>query len=110
MFSLCPTLKTIFADENLWSTAAVTDGYFMFSGCTSLVGGKGTKYNDNQINISYAHIDGGASNPGYLTDINYTSNIEDLNLSTTASDCYFTIDGRKMNGVPVKKGLYILGG
>ena len=39
----------------------------MFSGCTSLVGGQGTTYDADHIDAEYAHIDGGPSNPGYLT-------------------------------------------
>ena len=39
----------------------------MFAGCTSLVGGAGTKYNANHKDKTYARIDGGTSNPGYFT-------------------------------------------
>ena len=43
----------------------------MFTGCTSLVGGQGTAYNSsNPKDKTYAHIDGGTSNPGYFTDKN----------------------------------------
>ena len=43
----------------------------MFENCTSLVGGKGTTWNaSNPIDKTYAHIDGGTSNPGYFTDKN----------------------------------------
>ena len=38
-----------------------------FSGCNSLVGGAGTEYASGNIGISYAHVDGGTSNPGYFT-------------------------------------------
>ncbi|WP_254795203.1 BspA family leucine-rich repeat surface protein, partial [Xylanibacter ruminicola] len=54
---------------NGWSTSAVTVSEGMFSGCSSLVGGAGTKYDSNNVSSTYAHIDGGTSNPGYLTDI-----------------------------------------
>ena len=41
----------------------------MFSGCTKLIGGAGTKYNSSYVDKTYARIDGGTSNPGYFTDI-----------------------------------------
>ena len=70
MFYYCPNLKTIYAGSD-WSTAAVTSSSNMFYGCSSLVGGKGTTYNDsNPRDKAYAHIDGGPSNPGYFTDKN----------------------------------------
>ena len=69
MFYRCKTLTTIYVGEG-WSTEAVTDSEDMFFGCSSLVGGKGTTYFSSHSNASYAHIDGGTSNPGYFTDIN----------------------------------------
>ena len=66
MFSDCEELQTIYAG-NGWSTAAVTDSEDMFRNCTSLVGGKGTAYNASHTDATYAHIDGGTSDPGYLT-------------------------------------------
>lgn len=69
MFANCSSLRTIYAGEN-WTTSRVTEGTDMFLGCRSLVGGRGTEYNSDHIDYTYAHIDGGANNPGYLTDIN----------------------------------------
>jgi len=69
MFASSNNLTTIYTGEN-WTTAAVTESTSMFSDCTALVGGKGTVYDANHIDAAYAHIDGGAANPGYLTDIN----------------------------------------
>ena len=66
MFGYCYDLKTIYASSD-WSTAAVTSGDAMFTGCTSLVGGAGTAYDENHADYTYAHIDGGPDNPGYLT-------------------------------------------
>lgn len=34
---------------------------------TVRIGGKGTEYDDDHIDKTYAHIDGGVSNPGYFT-------------------------------------------
>ena len=68
MFDGCSDLTTINVSSG-WTTAAVTSSDYMFDGCTSLVGGWGTAYNDsNPKDKTYAHIDGGPSNPGYLTD------------------------------------------
>ena len=70
MFSSCSYLQTIYVGSG-WSTAAVTASSNMFTNCTSLVGGQGTTYNSsNPKDKTYAHIDGGPSNPGYFTDKN----------------------------------------
>ena len=70
MFCYCSNLRTVYVG-NGWSTAAVTNSDNMFKYCTSLVGGQGTTYNaSNPKDKTYAHIDGGPSNPGYFTDIN----------------------------------------
>ena len=67
MFQGCSHLKTIIVGPG-WTTAALTDeGHEMFAGCTNLVGEKGTTYSEPNFNADYAHIDGGPSNPGYLT-------------------------------------------
>ena len=66
MFSGCPNLKTIYVGAG-WTTANVTESANMFEGCTSLVGESGTTYDSSHTDASYAHIDGGSSNPGYLT-------------------------------------------
>ena len=68
MFYNCSNLRTIYVG-NGWSTAAVTSSSMMFTNCTSLVGGKGTTYiYTNPKDKTYAHIDGGTSNPGYFTE------------------------------------------
>ena len=70
MFSGCSALKTIYDHNREPVTDA--DGIlfgapYMFSGCTSLVGGAGTVYDENHTDGSYFHIDGGPDNPGYTT-------------------------------------------
>ena len=66
----CTNLRTIYVGSG-WSTAAVTSSSDMFFNCTSLVGGQGTTYSSsNPTDKTYAHIDGGTSNPGYFTDKN----------------------------------------
>ncbi len=71
MFSHCLKLKTIYVG-NEWSMAKIsnTSGEGMFSECVSLVGGAGTTFDANHTDYTYAHIDGGSSNPGYFTDKN----------------------------------------
>ena len=66
MFKECSNLKTIYVGSG-WSTANVAEGTSMFYGCTNLVGGAGTAYDENHVDHTYAHIDGGTSNPGYFT-------------------------------------------
>ena len=89
MFNKCSNLRTVYVG-NGWSTAAVTASTAMFYDCTSLVGGQGTTFNANYIDKTYAHIDGGPSNPGYFTakvgglrgDVNHDGqvNITDVTL------------------------------
>ena len=67
VFQGCSKLKTIYVDKDKWTTSAVTFGPNTFDGCTSLIGGAGTAYNAEQIDYTYAHIDGGTDNPGYFT-------------------------------------------
>ena len=92
MFQVSSKLKTIYVG-NGWTTNAVTTSTSMFTYCTKLVGGKGTSYDANHVDAAYAHIDGGTSNPGYLTDIN-ASQTGDVNGdgSTTIADVTLLID------------------
>ena len=66
MFSGCEELTTILASKD-FVTGSVTDGDSMFMDCNSLVGGSGTRFSENYTDKSYAHVDGGTSNPGYFT-------------------------------------------
>ena len=68
--------------------------------CTKLVGGAGTKYDENHIDHTYAHIDGGTSNPGYLTDINgrseaYFQNYTAYVYGNATLDDAFAVVGRE---------------
>jgi uncharacterized repeat protein (TIGR02543 family) len=69
MFSGCYRLTTIYVGSE-WSTESVTQSDEMFRWCQMLVGGMGTTYDENHIDMEYAHIDGGPDNPGYFTDPN----------------------------------------
>ena len=68
MFAGCKNLTTIYVGLG-WNTSALTDAgsIDIFSQCTRLVGEQGTCYNSSNSDRKYAHIDGGTSNPGYLT-------------------------------------------
>ena len=66
MFAGGLNLQTIYVGND-WSTAAVTESSDMFTNCYNLVGGQGTTYDANHVDKTYAHIDGGTSNPGYFT-------------------------------------------
>ena len=69
MFRSCSALRTIYVSDG-WklNEMALTSSHNVFKDCTSLVGGKGTAYDAAHVDADYAHIDGGADNPGYLTD------------------------------------------
>ncbi|MBQ3940026.1 MAG: BspA family leucine-rich repeat surface protein [Oscillospiraceae bacterium] len=74
MFESCPILERIIVSDK-WSTAKVTapdNMLHMFNGCISLKGGAGTAYDASETDMSYAHVDGGEENPGYLTSKNQT--------------------------------------
>ena len=63
-FNACSSLKTIYVGDG-WDMSKVTSYSAMFSGCNNLVGGAGTTFQGSDL--KYAHVDGGAENPGYLT-------------------------------------------
>ena len=76
MFSGCQKLEKIYAsngfitdkfEKSIDVNGNEIDSIIMFGGCTALVGGAGTSFNNSNIDKSYAHIDGGTSNPGYFT-------------------------------------------
>ena len=69
MFYDCNNLKTIKCGE-LWNMKSTANSSDMFIGCTSLVGGQGTKYDSNHTDGEYARIDGGPNSPGYFTSVN----------------------------------------
>ena len=66
MFRDCSNLTTIYCSDK-WTTDNVKSSSNMFKGCIKLVGGKGTVYDVNHVNATYAHVDEGTTNPGYLT-------------------------------------------
>ncbi len=114
MFDECINLQTIYVGDG-WSTAAVKYSDEMFLGCSSLKGGKGTKYNANYVDATYARIDEGTSNPGYFTykkPSGITTGIENGQRDSVKGqrEEWYTLDGRKLSGEPTKKGVYIQNG
>lgn len=69
MFRNCEKLERVYASDS-FTVSRVTGGDTMFENCKMLRGGKGTAFNSQHTDKSYARIDGGASNPGYFTDQN----------------------------------------
>ncbi len=67
MFYVCCNLITIYADSNWNVKPETTDCTEMFSYCTKLTGGNGTRYSSHHTDGEYARIDGVADAPGYLT-------------------------------------------
>ena len=67
MFEYCSSLTAIIVGPN-WKTAE--NSRYMFEYCNSLVGGAGTQCPENfyeEYDWTYAHVDGGTANPGFLT-------------------------------------------
>ena len=82
MFSQCSNLHTIYGNRwNIIANMSTTEKqkfmiwkmnhpneHYMFGGCTSLVGGAGTQYDDSKTSdYEYCRIDGGTTSPGYFT-------------------------------------------
>ncbi len=62
----CENLESVFVGEG-WTTSAVKKSSGMFQDCFKLYGGKGTAYNQDKTDASYAIIDGGKGTSGYFT-------------------------------------------
>ena len=68
MFMSSQNLERIFVSE-LWNPNTLGSHYDIFDNCDSLIGGKGTYFSSSYDygEHEYAQIDGGETNPGYLT-------------------------------------------
>ena len=82
MFQNCNQLTTIYTTTS-WYTGNVDYSSGMFSGCTKLVGGMGTTYDENHTDKEYARIDRGAEQPGYFTGVFKLILPEDVTTSAT---------------------------
>ena len=82
MFVECSALTTIYCDADWSTSAALTNSNYMFSGCTALVGGEGTAYDESNVDKSYARADGGSSAPGYFTKVRKVYTVFDQKTQT----------------------------
>lgn len=117
MFCRCASLTTIYADEEKWKTDKMYytgenyqgyGGSQMFRDCSNLIGGNGTLYDSSHTDAEYARIDK-PGQPGYLTQ-KTSSGIKTIEQSAITVDHYYTLDGRRFEGLPTEKGLYIING
>ena len=68
MFRGANNLTTIYVSDK-FVTNKVSNSNMMFASCNAIKGENNTVFDIYHIDKSYAHIDGGPSNPGYFTDI-----------------------------------------
>ena len=106
MFHDCSGLTTIYAGSE-WSTEHVANSSNMFSGCINLVGGLGTTYDENHIDGTYARVDGGAEEPGYLT-YKKSLGIQGIRNNDSADAPAYTLSGQRIT--TPHKGISIVGG
>ena len=107
MFYNNKKLTTIYVSNN-FVTGKVTSSTNMFKDSTKLVGGFGTIYSSSKIDKTYAHIDGGTSNPGYFTSKNsstnagkYIRNLSPKGLETTARNGLYRFVGTSNNYINI---------
>lgn len=67
MFDGCKNLVSIYCEKDWSENTTISTPYgYLFGGCTSLRGGKGTKFDPSETALSYAHPDARPDNPGYF--------------------------------------------
>ena len=66
MFNGCSNLQKIYCEKDWSQMSNITNAFYLFYGCTSLVGGWGTVFDANHKELDYARPDGGAEAPGYF--------------------------------------------
>ena len=109
MFFGCNRLTTIYCGNN-WKSDNVRYSDEMFTGCSQLMGGQGTKYDPNHTNAEYARIDGGLSAPGYFTyENNIITTVEKVSTETEQEEVVYDLQGRRVQGA-ARKGIYIVNG
>ena len=114
MFSYCGELTTICCDKDWSSTSANSE--YMFSTSRKLVGGKGTAYDSNFLDATYARPDGGTASPGYFTADTMTGiSLTEEGRSQMEDGAIYNLAGQKIvngqwsNG-KLPRGIYIVGG
>ena len=115
MFGSCWELTTICC-SNDWSNCQA-DTYIMFSGCKKLVGDKGTVFDNNTLDKTYARPDGGTDAPGYFTadtmtgikHLPFTIYDSPNTINNSGEGEIYNLAGQMVNG-KLQKGLYIING
>ena len=111
MFAWCSELTTIYC-ENDWSASDnQTASDYMFNGCTNLVGGNGTVYDESFTDNTYARPDT-PETPGYFTSKTATSVkfVESGATLTQKSETLYDLQGRRQDVNQHAKGIYIMNG
>jgi surface protein len=99
MFANCGKLTTIYCNHDWAAGKTFTEGQLslnmagMFEGCNKLIGGNGTTFDAQHIDVYYAHADA-AGNPGYFTSKASGIEAATAGQSVKAQD-YYCLDGRK---------------
>ncbi len=118
MFYNCENLTTIYCND-AWESE---ESDYMFASCYKFVGGNGVAYDEFELDGSYANPTTGyfTAAEGDITEMahaharNFANDSEttDINaINTEASEMsWFTLDGKKIDGKPSQKGMYIHGG
>ncbi len=105
MFCLDSKLATIYASDK-WTTAKLNgdeNDWHMFYECTNLKGDLGTDFNPEITSKTYALIDGGDDEPGYLSLHNrnlilYDDQENSATINATIGNIHnVTISGRQLN-------------
>ena len=97
MFQGCAHLVTIFVSDKWSLHEPYPRSNYMFSGCTSIIGGMGTTYNANYVMHIYARIDGGPDCPGYFTDYDSYIIFPYAELSRDGKTLTFYNDGQQLS-------------
>lgn len=92
MFSNCKALTTIYCNDDLSASDKLTQSEGMFSVCKALVGGKGTAYDEEVVDKTYARPDGGTESPGYFTEKSYIPGDADGDTKVDVNDVTSTIN------------------
>lgn len=69
MFANCRSLETIYCNNDWSQSTVLTSSEDMFEECLALEGGKGTKFDFQSADKTYARPDGGKDHPGYFTPV-----------------------------------------
>ena len=95
MFAGCSSLATIYCEKDWSNINAYFEDEDMFKDCTALVGGKGSKYDENFVGINAARPDKATKAPGYFTSRKEIYAV----LSGKTMTLYYDLDKASKSGV-----------